>query len=55
MLNYISNIYIYNVNDINHTSFYMYNCDILDLITETDTNIEHEIKYDMKKMYLIRD
>ena len=27
----------------------MYKCDILELISEDDTNIEHEIKYAMKK------
>ena len=38
-----------DVNDIHCTSLYMYKCDILELICEQDTNIEHEIKYDMKK------
>ena len=49
MLLYISQIYIYDVNDIHHTSLYLYMCDILESICEKDTNIEHEIKYDMKK------
>ena len=44
-----------DVNDIHCTSLYMYKCDILELIYVKDTNIEHEIKYDMKKMYSIRD
>ena len=52
---YISQIYISYVNDIHITSLYMYKCDILELICAKDTNIEHEIKYDMKKMYSIRD
>ena len=50
---YIS--FICDVNDIHHTSLYMYKCDILQLICEKDTNIEHEIKHNMKKMYSIRD
>ena len=52
---YISQIYISYVNDIHRTSLYMYKCDILESIHAKDTNIEHEIKYDMKKMYSIRD
>ena len=48
-------IYIYHVNDIHSTSLYMYKCDILESICAKDTNIEHEIKYDMKKMYSMRD
>ena len=55
MLMYISQIYISYVNDIHSTSLYMYKYDILELICAKDTNIEHEIKYDMKKMYSIRD
>ena len=47
-------IYICDVNDIHCISLYMYKYDILELICEKDTNIEHEIKYDMKKMYSIR-
>ena len=42
-----------DANDTHCTPLYMY--DILELICEKDTNIEHEIKYDMKKMYSIRD
>ena len=37
------------------TSLYIYKCDRLQLICEKDTNIQHEIKYDMKKIYSIRD
>ena len=33
----------------------MYKCGILELICAKDTNIEHEIKYDMNKMYSMRD
>ena len=33
----------------------MYKCDILELICVKNTNVEYEIKYDMKKMYSIRD
>ena len=44
-----------DVNDIHPILLYMYKCDILQLICEKDTNIEHKIKYDMKKMYSIRD
>ena len=33
----------------------MYKCDILELICEKDPNIGHEIKYDITKMYSIRD
>ena len=54
MLMYMSQIYISYVNDIHSTSLYMYKCDILESICAKDTNIEHEIKYDMKKMYSIR-
>ena len=46
---------MYDVNDIHHTSLYMYKCDILQLICEKDTNIEHKIKHNMKNMYSIRD
>ena len=55
MLLYISQKYISYVNDIHSASLYMYKRDILELICAKDTNIEHEIKYDMKKMYSIRD
>ena len=48
-------MYVCDVNDIHHTLLYIYKCDILQLICKKDTNIEHEIKYDMKKMYSIRD
>ena len=51
---YISNIYISYVNYIHSTSLYMYKCDILESICAKDTNIEHEIKYDMKKIYSMR-
>ena len=33
----------------------MYKCDILESICAQYTNIEYEIKYDMKKMYSMRD
>ena len=33
----------------------MYKYDIVESICAKDTNIEHEMKYDMKKMYSIRD
>ena len=55
MLMYISQIYISYVNDIHSTSLYMYKCDILESICAKDTKIEHEMKYNMKKMYSIRD
>ena len=55
MLMYISQIYISYVDDIHSTLLYMNKCDILESICAKDTNIEHEIKYDMKKMYSIRD
>ena len=47
---YISQIYISYVNDIHSTSLYMYKCDILELICAKDTNIQHEIKYDIKNV-----
>ena len=46
---YIPQIYISYVNGVHSISLYMYNCDILESICAKDTNIEHEIKYDLKK------